>query len=217
MLRVPEPELMDDLAQAQAYASADFAEVNQGFTSTFLEHFPAFRSGRLLDLGCGPADIPIRLCQALPKLHITAVDGAANMLKLGQDAAQAAGVQDRLQLVHAYLPAPLPGPFDALISNSLLHHLPDPHVLWDSVARHSAPGAPILVMDLRRPPDAEAAKALVQQYADGEPDLLRRDFLLSLHAAFTVPEIEAQLARAGLSHLQVSTPSDRHVLVSGKR
>lgn len=217
MLRVPEPELMDEAEQAEAYARADFAEVNRGFVAQFLERFPAFVTGHLLDLGCGPADIPIRLCQALEAVQITGVDGAEAMLKLGRQAAQRAGVQDRLRLLRTYLPAPLPGPFDAVVSNSLLHHLPDPSTLWQSVAQLARPGAPILVMDLRRPADPEQALALQDRYSQGEPEVLRRDFLLSLHAAFTPDEIRAQLSGAGLGHLQVSLPSDRHVLIAGNR
>ena len=58
-IRVPEPELMDDAAQARAYASADFADVNQGFVDRFRARFADFTSGRVIDLGCGPADIPL--------------------------------------------------------------------------------------------------------------------------------------------------------------
>ncbi|MBI1866016.1 MAG: SAM-dependent methyltransferase, partial [Nitrospirae bacterium] len=34
--RVPESEVMDDPAQASAYARADFADVNRGFVDRFL-------------------------------------------------------------------------------------------------------------------------------------------------------------------------------------
>src|SRR3954452_21168295 len=59
MARVLEPEVMDDEAQAAAYAAADFAEENQGFVDRFLEYFPDFTEGDVFDLGCGPGDIPI--------------------------------------------------------------------------------------------------------------------------------------------------------------
>lgn len=40
MKRTLEPELMDDVAQALAYAKADFTEENQGFVDRFREYFP---------------------------------------------------------------------------------------------------------------------------------------------------------------------------------
>jgi hypothetical protein len=70
MNRVLEQELMDDPVQAEAYAGADFAEVNQGFVDRFREYFPDFSEGRVLDLGCGPADIAIRFAKLYPACHI---------------------------------------------------------------------------------------------------------------------------------------------------
>ena len=41
MKRVLEPELMDDVRQAKAYAQANFAEENQGFVDRFRDYFPS--------------------------------------------------------------------------------------------------------------------------------------------------------------------------------
>lgn len=76
MNRVLEPELMTDHDQAEAYAAPDFAAVNQGFVDRFRARFPDFERGHLMDLGCGPADIPIRFCRALAGVTVTAVDGS---------------------------------------------------------------------------------------------------------------------------------------------
>jgi hypothetical protein len=103
-----------------------------------------------------------------------------------------------------------------VISNSLLHHLHDPGVFWSAVREAGAPGAAVLVMDLFRPESEAAARALVDQYAAGEPEVLRRDFLASLCAAFEPGEIRQQLREAGLDALDVRTVSDRHLLVTGR-
>ena len=47
------------------------------------------------------------------------------------------------------------------------------------------------------------------------PAVLREDFRASLFAAFEDGEIEAQLAEAGLQHLRIEHPTDRHVHVWG--
>jgi len=215
--RVPEPELMDDAAQALAYAGGDFAEPHERFVSLFRETFPAWHRGTVLDLGCGPADVTLRFARAYPDAVVHGVDGAPAMLRLGEAAVTAAGCAAQVRLVAGYLPgAVLPAArYDAVISNSLLHHLADPAVLWRTIAAHATPGAPIFVMDLQRPATPGEVDALVAHYAAGEPGLLRRDFQHSLCAAYRPEEVAAQLRAAGLDRLVVRTISDRHLLVSG--
>jgi len=71
------------------------------------------------------------------------------------------------------------------------------------------------VVDLFRPETVAEAQRLVNEYACGEPDILRRDFYNSLCAAFEPHEVEAQLATAGLAGLAVDVISDRHLAVHG--
>src|SRR2546430_12359698 len=96
MERVLEPELMDDPAQALAYSRADFEKENQGFVDRFAEFYPEFKAGHVLDLGCGPGDIPIRLARTLPECRITGVDGSPPMIALGLEAIRVAGLADRI-------------------------------------------------------------------------------------------------------------------------
>lgn len=221
MLRTLEPELMDDAEQARAYAAADFDEVNQAFVDRFLTLPGASSVRRLIDLGCGPCDIPIRLCERLPQLSVTALDGSEAMLGLARQAiasraTQPTGLERRIELRCARLPLPASqaDQFDAVISNSLLHHLPEPEVLWQSLRQLAAPGALLLVVDLIRPPSRQAADALVERYARDEHPVLKRDFLNSLLAAFTLQEVKQQLASVGLT-LEVDVVSDRHLVAHG--
>jgi 2-polyprenyl-3-methyl-5-hydroxy-6-metoxy-1,4-benzoquinol methylase len=116
------------------------------------------------------------------------------------------------------LPDPaLPGGFSAVVSNSLLHHLPDPAVLWGALRQLAAPGARIYVKDLRRPADAAAVGALVQRHAADAPPVLQHDYRASLHAAFTPEEVQGQLRAAGLAGaLQVAPSDDRYLEVWGR-
>jgi ubiquinone/menaquinone biosynthesis C-methylase UbiE len=186
--------------------------VNQGFVDRFRALFPVFARGHVADLGCGPADIPIRLCRALPGVSVTGVDGSEAMLDPGRAAVVAAGLASRVRLRCARLTGierPAAG-YDAIVSNSLAHHLPDPAVLWREIARIGAPGAPVLVADLHRPESAERAGEIVESYSGAEPEVLKRDFFHSLCAAFTLPEVRAQLADAGLGGFRAEMISDRH-------
>jgi len=210
--RVLEPELMTDPEQAEAYAAADFAAVNQGFVDRFRALFPGLARGHVVDLGCGPADIPIRLCRALPGITVTGVDGSEAMLAPARVAVDAGGLSGRIRLLHARLPGVErpPAGYDAVVSNSLLHHLPDPAVLWAEAARLGRAGAPVLVTDLHRPDSVARAREIVETYSGGEPEVLKRDFFHSLCAAFTLPEVREQLARIGLETPRAEMISDRH-------
>jgi SAM-dependent methyltransferase len=216
MQRIPEPELMDDLAQARAYADADFSEPHQAFVRYFRERFPEFERGAVLDLGCGPADVTVRFARAYPQVSITGIDGAAAMLALGRGLLAREALSERITLVQTYLPAQLARRCDAVISNSLLHHLADPAVLWNSIKQAAKPGAPVFVMDLLRPHSIEQAERLAATYTGDAPPVLRKDFFNSLLAAYQPDEIGVQLRAAGLGHLKIEQVSDRHLVIWGK-
>ena len=220
MKRTPEPEVMDGVEQSEAYAHADFEAVNSAFVARLLDTFSDLRDASVLDLGCGPGDILIKLALTRPDLAITGVDASEPMLALGRVDAAARGVDARLRFVQAWLPSlgPIAAErFDAVISNSLLHHLHEPQVLWRTIHAAAAPNAPVFIVDLLRPDDEARARAIVDEHAEGEPEILRRDFYLSLCASFTLNEVRDQLTAAGLSHLSVSQISDIHLCISGHR
>jgi SAM-dependent methyltransferase len=220
MKRRPEPELMDKADQARAYAEADFSESNSLFLRLLSQMKPGPLEGaRALDLGCGPADITIRFLRAYPKATCDALDGSQPMLDLAQAAlARFPGVAPRCRLVLDRIPSAQidHAHYDLILSNSLLHHLPEPQVLWRTIKESAKPGALVLVMDLMRPASAGWAEALVATYVDGAPEILRSDFRNSLFAAFEPQEIAAQLAEAELSTLEVRVVSDRHLAVWGR-
>lgn len=221
MQRTPEPELMEDEEQVLAYAEADFEAPHSHFIS-LLEAFLAGRAieGYVLDLGCGPGDITFRLADVFPDCIIHGLDGSNAMLHYGrQRLARSRHLHDRIRFVQGILPnATLPcNHYDAVVSNSLLHQLADPQVLWETVKRWARPGAPVFIMDLFRPASTVQAQQLVDAYAAAEPEILRRDFYNSLLAAFTIDEITRQLTTAGLGHFSVEQASDRHVVVRSYR
>jgi len=221
MKRRLEPELMDTVEQARAYASADFTESNTLFMRLLEEQQPGELVGaRALDLGCGPADIVIRFLRRYTKASCDALDGSQPMLDLAQaDIDALPGVARRARLVRDLLPSATleRTAYDLILSNSLLHHLHQPRVLWDTVQAVAKPGALVLIMDLMRPASAGWAAALVQSYARDEAEVLKQDFLNSLFAAFEPAEVAEQLKAAGLDdQLGVHVVSDRHLAVWGR-
>lgn len=217
MERIPEPELMDDPEQARAYARADLSEPHEAFVRYVGERFASHVPGRVLDLGCGPADVSLRFARAYPGCRVTGVDGSAPMLELAELAVRAAGLWSRFELRYGRLPGVSLGRrFDTILSNSLLHHLPDPQLLWTAIREHAEPGAAVLVMDLLRPSTRNAASQIVAEHARGESEIMQRDFLNSLLASYRPDEIRHQLDTAGMPRMRIEVVSDRHVIMYGE-
>lgn len=215
MQRIPEPELMSDIAQCQAYASANFAASNHAFVQIVRNQI-SDDGARVVDIGCGPADVMIRLARACPSLQIIAVDGSAAMIDIAARAIADVRLDSSVSTLLGYVPGlPLPdGEFDVVLSKDFLHHLPDPMALWYEIRRVARPGACVCVMDLRRPETTSVAHQIVESVAANEAEILKTDFYNSLLAAFTPDEIVQQLQAADLD-LNVTLWGDRHLLIQG--
>lgn len=207
---------MDDEQQVTAYAEADFEAPH----SQFIQRLQSFMNEPLfnqtaLDLGCGPGDISRRFIEAYPLSKVDAVDGSVPMITLGKRMLLPTH-KSKVNFILGVLPNVLlpQSSYQLIFSNSLLHHLQEPQVLWQVVKHYSRSGSRIVIMDLLRPATIENARAIVKTYAIDEPEILQRDFYNSLMAAFTLDEIKTQLKQAGL-RLLVEQISDRHVFISG--
>src|SRR5690349_6368592 len=144
MDRILEPEIMDGAAEADAYARADFADSNQWYADHFTAEYPGHLR-QIIDLGCGPADVTLRVARIAHQAHIVAVDGSAAMLEFARKAVHGAHLSARVELHLGRLPGlSLPERhFDAVLSKDMLHHLPDPQALWSEVRRLGRPGAAV--------------------------------------------------------------------------
>jgi ubiquinone/menaquinone biosynthesis C-methylase UbiE len=209
---------MDLEEEAAAYAAADFADVNNAFVSRLLELAGNRPTLTALDLGTGPADIPIRVWKLRRTWRIVAMDASPAMLEIARSAVTAAKAQYFIHLVYAdAMAAPFQSKsFDIVFSNSLLHHVSDPSQLWREIARLIRPGGLIFVRDLFRPDSPSEIDRLVQQYAGRESTLLREEYRRSLAAAYTTDEVTHQLIDAGLNNLKVAMVTDRHFDVAGR-
>lgn len=218
MDRVPEPELMNEPEQVLAYANADFEAAHQSVVENFAQIFPNEPPiQNILDLGCGAGDVTMRFAHRFPTSNIDAVDGAEEMLKQAAELIENNSISERITLHHQ----PLANftiknkNYDAIISNSLLHHLHDPQQLWSIIKQYATLNTAIYICDLFRPETIQKANDLVEQYASNEPEILQRDFYNSLLAAFTPDEVRAQIDNAELDSLHIDVVSDRHMLVYG--
>lgn len=209
--RVLEPEVMDTETEAVEYDRMDHTTVNQKFVTDFLAVW-SVRTGDVLDVGTGTAQIPIELCQRATGFDVEAVDAAAEMLKIAKANIASASLTARIRtaLMDAkHLPYP-DGRFDAVISNSIVHHIPDPSVVFDEALRVCAAGGVIFIRDLLRPESDAELTRLVELHAAGATNEQRRLFTESLHAALTVTEVVELVSRHGFVPGTVAQTSDRH-------
>jgi ubiquinone/menaquinone biosynthesis C-methylase UbiE len=201
---------MDSAEEARDYDAMDHAQVNRAFVVDLL----AFRrpQGKILDVGTGTALIPIEFCKQSPHGSITAVDAAHHMLKVAQANVDRAGLSSRIKLQHGDAKK-MPfadGTFDAIMSNSIVHHIPDPENVLQEIARVVKPGGVVFLRDLMRPNDDAAVKHLVRTYAGDANQGQQKMFEDSLRAALTLDEIRAMVGRLGFDPAQVRQNSDRH-------
>jgi len=217
--RVLEPEAMDTPEEAGDYDAMDHSEVNARFVADLLAAHGPCRGGSLLDVGTGPARIPIALCEADAAARVLALDLAEAMLVLARRNVAEAGLAGRITCVRGdgkALSWP-DGQFEAVFSNTIVHHIPDPAPALAEMVRLVAPGGTLFVRDLARPDSQAAVAALVAAYTGGESPPARRLFEASLHAALTVPEVQAIATALGLPRDGITMTSDRHWTWTWKR
>ncbi len=222
--RVLEPEAMDTVEEALDYDTIDHAEVNRRFAADLLAALAEGAFGdaaterHLLDLGTGTAQIPIELLRQARNadraagLKISAVDLAAEMLVLAKRNVAAAGMNDviRLERLDAKtLPYP-DGRFDGVVSNSIVHHIPEPGEALVEAVRVTRSGGLLFFRDLCRPDDLDELNRLVTLHAAGSNDRQRQLFAQSLHAALTVDEVRGLVTTLGFDPATVRQSSDRH-------
>lgn len=210
LARVLEPEVMDSPEEARDYDAMDHAAVNR----VFVEDFRAAWDGRnpILDVGTGTAQIPIELCRRDPRATVVAIDLAEHMLRVGRDNVRRAGLEDRLRLERCDAKEfPYAAEqFGAVMSNSIVHHIPEPGAVLAEMVRVVQPDGVLFVRDLLRPATEDELRRLVAAYAGDANAHQQQMFAESLHAALNLPEIQGLVAALHFDPAGVSQTTDRH-------
>jgi ubiquinone/menaquinone biosynthesis C-methylase UbiE len=102
------------------------------------------------------------------------------------------------------------GAFSVVISNSIVHHIPDPRTVLAEAVRVTAPGGLLFHRDLARPNDESELERLVETYAAGATPYQRKLFADSLRAALTLDEVRDLISDFGFKPDTVQMSSDRH-------
>ena len=208
--RVLEPEVMDTYEEARDYDSMGHQEVNTLFVQDLLA------SGEIgidvLDVGTGTAQIPVELCRQNEECRVIAIDMAAHMLDLARFNIEVDGFTQRiyLQQIDAKDMNFEQDMFDCIISNSIIHHIPQPRLVLQEVIRVARPGGLLFFRDLMRPESGEEVSRLVEMYAGDENPHQKQMFDDSLRAALSLEEIREMVTNLGFQGDSVQATSDRH-------
>jgi 2-polyprenyl-3-methyl-5-hydroxy-6-metoxy-1,4-benzoquinol methylase len=208
--RVPEPEVMDDESEVEAYASAAAQAYLEAIDRSFVAHIARLgpesklAQARVLDVGCGPGQILILMKQCWPGMQITGLDAGPAMIAKARHEAADAGVDITFDVLRV---GPLgeqdlpygDAEFDIVTCNSVIHHLADPIGALDEIARVAKPDGPVLVRDLQRPafllPYALHVRVFGRHY-EGE---MRHLYEASVAAAYTPAEFGQLLRKSNLN------------------
>jgi ubiquinone/menaquinone biosynthesis C-methylase UbiE len=222
LTRVPEPEVMDDAEEVEAYASATAQAWLNMIDDSFVEHAAQVvkgrQRGRALDIGTGPGRIALKLALRLSLWKFIGVDRSQKMIDEAlSNLAATAPVTGRLEF-HLADGNRLDYPdasFDLVVCNSVLHHFAEPQNLLAEIARLAKPRGAILLRDLRRPSRLKYpfhVRWHGRRYT-GAMNKLYRD---SVRAAYTVPELQrmldasplcgARVFRHGTTHIGIERP-----------
>ena len=224
LARTLEPEATDTIEEARDYDTIDHREVNEKFAADALAALgqaSLLGDGRVchaVDLGTGTAQIPIEIFRQVAVaengggLMITGVDLAAEMLVVAKENVAAAGLATKIRLERLDAKT-LPYPddrFQAVLSNSIVHHIPDPAEALAEAVRVTQRGGLLFFRDLLRPADEAELERLVELHTSGSSPTQKQLFRQSLHAALTVDEMRAIVKQLGCNERDVTQTSDRH-------
>jgi len=208
--RVLETEAMDTREEALDYDAMDHGEVNRLFVADLLAAGPG--EGEILDLGTGNALIPIELCRQSPTARVLAIDLSEHMLAVARRNVERAGCCGRIRLERVdgkRLPY-RDGQFPTVISNSIVHHIPEPRKVLAEAWRVAACGGLLFIRDLFRPEDDATVRRLVETYGAGGNRHYQQMFEDSLRASLTVAEVRSLVAELGAKPDSLQATSDRH-------
>jgi ubiquinone/menaquinone biosynthesis C-methylase UbiE len=211
---------MDTAEEASDYDAMDHSEVNARFCEDMLAA-SGMRSRLVLDVGTGTALIPIEMCRRDPEVRVCGIDLAENMLALARRNVERAGFGDRIRLERRDAKATGwgDGAFDAVVSNSIVHHVPRPAEALREMWRLVSARGSLFVRDLVRPDTEARLRELVETYAavpaGGSATTARALrqrtlFEASLRSALTVEEVAELLVPLAIPLDAVERTSDRH-------
>lgn len=154
----------------------------------------------VLDVGCGPGFMSLPIARMANTGRVYCLDLSGEMLSALQKNADQAGLSDRIETIEA--PADASGlegaSVDLVVSNNVVHELPDPPAAFAEWMRLLKPGGRVVFNDFRD-------TRLVRLFMSGRHD--------DVHGPYREEgEVESRLLEAGFTEVRVARR--RHTLLA---
>jgi ubiquinone/menaquinone biosynthesis C-methylase UbiE len=147
------PRIFDETLWAESYYKRNAGNIRRtGKRFASLLSKNGFSTGKILDVGCGFAAVPIEMARLFPHIEITGIDLGVPLLELGRNLIQKAGYSDRIRL-HEGDAENIDfkdNTFDVVVNTYMLHIVEDPVSMLNEIERVAKPAARIMMTDLRR-------------------------------------------------------------------
>lgn len=217
-LRVPEPEVMDDSGEVEAYSSAAAQDYLNKIDDTFVARALLLANrrerGRALDIGTGPGQMIVKLARHLTRWKFIGVDRSSHMIAEAAANLAAAGPElaGRVEFQIADANA-LPYPdatFDLVVCNSVLHHMAEPERLLAEIARIAKSRGAVLVRDLRRP-NRLVHSWHIRRHGRHYSGKMRELYEASVRAAYTIPELQQLVESSRLARVRLFNEPSTHI------
>lgn len=160
------------------------------------------RGGRVLDLGAGSGNGMARLALGRPDLEIVGIELSPRMVEVGNRALSALGLYPRARLVPGDMTnfrAAAAGPFQLVVSQFALHHLPDAGALGrclDGIAAAvRTDRAAFWLFDHARPRSPRVPALFPEVFTPNAPEKFKADSRASLAAAWRLEEVAGPLGQ----------------------
>ena len=155
MKRAPlthEPVFADE-AFAQRYAK-QHRKMTEGFGREYIKKLVSrgFSTGKIMDVGCGFGGLNIVLAHRFVDSEIVGIDLSDPLLRLANQSAQAAGLDDRVTFEKADVHQ-IPyddDSFDVVINTNMVHLVNDPVQMLNEIERILVPDGCLFIADVRR-------------------------------------------------------------------
>jgi SAM-dependent methyltransferase len=174
---------------------------------------------RILDIATGAGDLPVALARRAAKagiaLEIEGCDLSERALDHARQRAQKAGIAARFFRLDA-ISGTIPDKYDVVMSSLFMHHLATEDVVALLYKMRCGARRLVLVNDLRRT-TAGLALAYLASRLGSRSRVVHTDAVLSVRAAFTIPEFSSLAREAGLDGASIEPRSPMRFLLTWRR
>ncbi len=212
MKRILETEAMDNLQETlelDKMSQKYIYILNEAMARSALKMGVA--KGRVLEIGVGPARIAAKLIGYNPQFSVIGIDLSTNMLNIAKKNIKDANIEEnKITLIKANAKK-LPfkeASFDLVISQNMLHHLPEPISMLSEIKRVVKNTGAVLIRDVVRPPNKLTAKLNSYILGLNYTKAMRIMYYDSMLSAFSIEEIKTLLNQAGINNVKIT----RHFL-----